>query len=219
MKNIYKCCLLLFSCNVFGDIEISSAGVYIEAGDGEGTLYVENKGDVATIVYAKEESIETKELSGESLIFVSPPISKLEPNQKQLLRIMLKKEDLDVQKIGRLLIQEVPYVKDPNKNQVTFNKSYNIPVLINPKGLVDSFEPWLEIKKETVGGKHYLTNSSRYLVKILPNYKCFNNKESSVAHLGSPYLKPNSRLEIENCEEIIINPITNEGQILEGYKM
>lgn len=202
------------------DIKINTSGVYVSENEGEGIIFVENVGTNPVILYAQEETEETIKISGESLIFVSPPVSRIAPNDKQLLRVLLKVENFDVQKIARMTLQEIPYVSDPSKNQVSFNRSYNIPVLISPKGLVEEFEPWKYIKMEkNDAGEYFIKNYSRYLIKILPSYTCIQNKKETKHNLPSPYLKPRSSMKIESCDALNINPISNEGQIFETYKI
>lgn len=202
------------------DIRLSNSGIYLEMTDKEEVFYIENLSNYPTIVYAKEDEKGTRDLSGQSLVFISPPISKVEPNQKQLIRIITKVNSIDVQKMARVLIQEIPYVQDSKQSQVAFNKAYNIPVLLNPKDLVTDYEPWKKAKKKRNGNVDELINDSRYLIKMMPSYTCIKNNKKNVFDLSSPYLKPKSKLELnKNCDSIIINPITNEGQILDDYEI
>lgn len=210
--------LLLFSSFSFANIEINSVGLFIYEGEREGTLYVTNTGTQEVLVYAKEEAEETLKISGESLFYVSPPISKIKPQGRQLLRVILKKKNLKYQKLGRILIQEVPYISDPNSNTVKFSKSYNIPALAHPTKLIEDFKPWKKAQLVNVDNELILKNDSNYLIKIMPSYQCNISNEIKSFSLESPYLMPNTEVKIhKKCESILVLPVSNEGKILESY--
>lgn len=208
----------LFTSSVLANIELNASGLFMLESEGEGVLYVTNLSENEVLVYAKEELEETMAISGESLYHVSPPVSKLKPYQKQLIRVILKKKDLKSQKLGRILIQEVPYIKDPNANVVSFAKSYNIPALVHPKGLVENYEPWKKAKLVKEGNSYVLINNSNYLIKMLPTFKCKTENGEKLSGLDSPYIMPNTKTTLnDNCNEMAITPVSNEGRLFEEY--
>lgn len=210
---------IMLSMNVHS-IELSSAGLVVEASEGENTIYVTNTTNQEILVYAKEETEETKLISGESLFHVSPPVSKVMPFQKQLIRVILKKKKFETQKLGRVLIQEIPYIQDPNANQVSFAKSYNIPVLVHPEKLVESFKPWENGVLKDSGERSLLVNNSNYLIKLMPTYKCVGNGTEVQESFESSYLMPKAQFKLNRkCSTITVRPVSNEGQILEEYKI
>lgn len=210
--------ILLISNSVFANIEVNSVGLFIYEGDREGTLYVTNTSNQEVLVYAKEEIEETMKISGESLFYVSPPISKIKPQGKQLIRVILKKKNFKSQKLGRILIQEVPYISDPNANIVAFTKSYNLPALAHPNKLIEDFEPWKKAKLTNEKEQLKLINDSNYLIKVMPTYKCKTSNNVTTIGLDSPYIMPYTKININSeCEHISVLPVSNEGKILESY--
>ncbi len=204
----------------YANIELNAAGLFVEESEGEGVLYVTNTSEYDVLVYAKEELEETMEISGESLFYVSPPVSKLGPNQKQLIRVILKKKNLKSQKLGRLLIQEVPYIKDPSANIVSFAKAYNIPALVHPTILVEDYMPWKKAKLMNIDGEMILVNDSNYLIKILPDFSCTSDDGLMQSTLSSPYIMPNTKVKlIDQCKTMDVKPVSNEGKILDEYRI
>lgn len=205
--------LFMLSSNIKADITLNEMGVYIT--EKESSLYVKNNSENPVIVYIKEDVEETIKLSGESLVVISPAISKLESGEVQQIRVIAKKE-YEVQKLSRVLIQEIPYIKDQNQNRVSFSKSYNIPVLISPKKLVEDFSPWLNLEFKN----NEIINESRYLVKMIPIYNCFKNGKLLALNFDSPYINPMTKKVVsKDCEYIEIDPVSNNGKILEKYKL
>ena len=218
MKKILLLLVVFYSTVSFSNIELNSVGIVVMESDGESAIYVTNTSEYEVLVYAKEELDETIKISGESIFFVSPPVSKLRPNEKQLIRVILKKKDITSQKMGRILIQEIPYIKDPNANIVSFAKSYNIPALAHPKKLIEDYEPWKKAKLELIDNQILLVNDSNYLIKMLPVYECVTDNGNIQGSLQSPYLMPNTKIQVGNgCSKIVISPVSNEGKILEKH--
>lgn len=218
MKELLITAILLYSNFSFSSIELNSVGVFVKESDREAVIYVTNVSNNEVLVYAKEDHDETIAISGKSLFYVSPPVSKLAPYEKQLIRVILKEKNLKSQKLARILIQEIPYIENPDSNTLSFVKSYNIPALAHPTNLVEDYFPWKKAVLENKEKKSFIVNDSLYLIKIMPTIKCKNHDHEIFINIDSPYIMPKNKIALnEKCNHIIVHPVSNEGKILEKY--
>lgn len=208
----------LISLNVNAEITLNKTGVFVDAKEGESTLIVTNSGKQSVLLHVEEIKEEAERLSGSSVFVLTPTISNLEPGGRQLIRVIMIDDSLEKQKISRLRIQEIPFSKN-NKNQVMMSQSYNISALAHPKTLEINEKPWVNLKMKD----NEIINETKYVVKILPNVFCLDEKnQKTLAKLSSSYALPNKKIKIiseTNCESLEYKPVSNTGQIMDLQKI
>src|SRR6187402_2816399 len=81
----------------------------------------------------------------EPLLFVTPPVSRVEPGENQLVRFILRDAGpLKTQRLKRVVFEGIPPKNrlEPGRASVAVNIRQNLPVILHPKGLPMNREPW-----------------------------------------------------------------------------
>ena len=139
----------VFSGFILGTSSVMAAGmlpetsvVIVNEEDGEASMNVTNTDDAPALLYTSIENIAE---DTEALLIVTPPITRVEGKQTQLVRFILSPhEPLKTQRLKRVLFEGIPQKSNPNGGgaKLTMTVRQNMPVIIHPKGLAKNREPW-----------------------------------------------------------------------------
>jgi len=135
------------------EFSVNPVRIYIDNNVKSGSLVVQNMGDQVVTIQAsinswsqdneKEQIVPTEDL------VVSPPIFKVQPKSKQVVRIgFLQKPDTVKEGTYRLFLQEVPPPRKPDEQGMGIALRMSLPVFIAPTGGIA--QPALKWKAETV---------------------------------------------------------------------
>ena len=154
---------LLGVCHAAGVMPESSV-VLLDASDGEGTITVKNTENEAVLLYTSIESLPEDK---ENIVFVTPPVARVEPGEKQLVRFILQSAlPVTKQRLKRVTFEGIPQ-NDPNKpSKITMTVRQNLPILINPKGLPEKSDPWELLQWSISDNKLTVKNDSAYVVRL-----------------------------------------------------
>jgi P pilus assembly chaperone PapD len=133
---------------------------------GEASVNVRNSDTRPSLLHVTLQDIAE---DAEPLLFVTPPVSRVEPGANQLVRFILRNaEPLKTQRLKRVLFEGLqPKNKlEPGRATVAVNIRQNLPVILHPKGLAPNREPWKGLTWSIVGGELTVTNDTPYVVRM-----------------------------------------------------
>ena len=124
-----------------GVFSVSPVRMYMAPKDRAIAVTINNEGDDALVMQAdvyvwKQKPGGEDELTLTEDMILSPPIVKLAPHSRQVLRLaMLRARPTTEQLTYRLIVREVPEAKPPEKNlQLQLALAFSLPVFITPPG-------------------------------------------------------------------------------------
>ncbi|WP_182056918.1 molecular chaperone [Pantoea sp. ME81] len=141
----------------------------INPDDKASELWLENRGNATTMMQVRifswlqvggQEQYQTQQQ-----VVASPPMVRLEPGQKQLVRLIKQ----GVPEAGRemsyrVVLDEIPTPRTPGENQagLTFQMRYSVPLFVYGNGVTsDSAKPQLSWQQVDSGGKRWLELTNR----------------------------------------------------------
>jgi P pilus assembly chaperone PapD len=129
---------LLLSAQAQADGMVPNTSVVIvNEADGEASVSVTNTDANLALMHVTLEDIAE---DGESLVFVTPPLARVEAGKTQLVRFILQSEKpLLTQRLKRVIFEGIPQGKAPaeaGQARVGVTVRQNLPVILHPKGLV-----------------------------------------------------------------------------------
>lgn len=105
----------------------------------------------------------------EPLLFVTPPVSRVEPGESQLVRFILRNaKPLTFQRLKRVVFEGIPPKNklEPGRATVAVNIRQNLPVIVHPKGLPMNREPWKGLTWSIANGELTVRNDTPYVVRM-----------------------------------------------------
>lgn len=202
---VWSACTAAIATGVRPDTTILN----ISEQDGEAQMGVQNTENTPMLLNV--EIIEMPE-DGETSIFASPSVSRMEPNGKQVVRFLLEKpkSPLSVQHMKRVSFEGIPgrYEKPGERNQVSMTVRQIIPVVISPAGLKQDNEPWKFLTLKNVSdGKLELANPSPYVVRLSAKAIVLPG-EKALQILTRTYILPGEKISIAYDRAEKKEPIT-----------
>jgi fimbrial chaperone protein len=183
-KNMQQCRLavkFVFLAAVFFSTGLSAAEfsinplrVYLDGKQKSGTIVVENKSDEPLTIQATMNSWAQKNGKDDDIfptndLVVSPPIFKIQPKSRQVVRIgNLKKPDALLEGAYRLYLDEVPRPRKPTDTGVSVSIRSSLPIFIAP--LSGKAKPDIKWKGEAVDDssiKLSFSNSGNAHIQII----------------------------------------------------
>ena len=132
-------------------------------------LWLENRGNASTIMQVRifswlqvggQEQYQTQQQ-----VVASPPMVRLEPGQKQLVRLIKQTPPQAGREMSyRVVLDEIPTPRTPGENQagLNFQMRYSVPLFVYGDGLNrDSAKPDLSWQQVNSGGKRWLELTNR----------------------------------------------------------
>ncbi|KJV50101.1 CsuC protein [Pantoea sp. BL1] len=136
----------------------------INPDDKASELWLENRGNVTTMMQVRifswlqvggQEQYQTQQQ-----VVASPPMVRLEPGQKQLVRLIKQGAPEAGREMSyRVVLDEIPTPRTPGENQagLTFQMRYSVPLFVYGNGITsDSAKPQLSWQQVDSGGKRWL---------------------------------------------------------------
>lgn len=152
-------CLLVNSAYAGGAFSVTPVRIYMTPKDRATAVTLINQGDVPVALQADVNTWIQKADGSDELVptedlILSPPIIKLAPNARQVVRLVsLKPFDSDREVTYRLIVRELPEINEPTGNtiDVPIALALSLPIFITPshakreiscitKGLQPSYE-------------------------------------------------------------------------------
>jgi len=144
--------------------ETSVVIVYEEKG--EAAVNVRNSDTRPSLLHVTLQDIPE---DAEPLLFVAPPVSRVEPGENQLVRFILRNAvPLKTQRLKRVVFEGIPPKNklEPGRATVAVNIRQNLPVIVHPKGLPLKREPWKDLTWSVADGQLTVRNATPYVVRM-----------------------------------------------------
>jgi len=164
--------------------------VIVNEADGEASMNVKNTDATPTLLYTSLQNLPEDK---ETLLVVTPPVARVDPDETQLVRFILQtKEPLKTQRLKRVTFEGIPQKSAEGGVKVTMNVRQNLPVIIHPKNLEMNREPWKLLNWSLRDGDLTVKNDSPYVVRLAQSVALLPNNVE--VDLGRTYLLPGEHI-------------------------
>jgi P pilus assembly chaperone PapD len=141
--------------------------VLIEEALGEASIKVTNTDTVPALLHVSLEAVPEDPAVP---VFVTPPVSRVEAGQSQLVRFIVDPaQPSQVQRLQRVIFEgigDTGAAARPGEVSVGVSVRQNLPVLVHPKGLAKEREPWRLLTWALEADELTLSNESPYVVRL-----------------------------------------------------
>ncbi|MBZ9781430.1 fimbria/pilus periplasmic chaperone [Pseudomonas sp. REP124] len=141
--------------------------VIVNEADGEASVSVTNTDATLALLHVTLEDIPEDK---EPLLFVTPPLARVEPSKSQLVRfIMQSSTPLTTQRLKRVIFEGMPQDRPPAQAghaRVGVTVRQNLPVILHPKGLAPNRTPWTGLAWSLKNDQLSVHNPSPYVVRL-----------------------------------------------------
>src|ERR1700733_1954974 len=133
MRSLAAAALLLCAAvpATAGSIEIAPTTIEIPA-SGNAVVYVTNNGNTPVVAqiqpYDWQQSAQGESLTPSNALEVSPPMSRLVPGQRQIVRLAVPPGSTGTEKSYRILVSELPDPQSPPAQGVRVLLQFSVPV-------------------------------------------------------------------------------------------
>jgi P pilus assembly chaperone PapD len=159
---------LLLGGQVLADGMVPDTSVVIvNEADGEASVSVTNTDATLALLHVTLEDIPEDK---QPLVFVTPPLARVEAGKSQLVRFILQtSEPLKTQRLKRVIFEGMPQDRQPVKAghaQVGVTVRQNLPVILHPKGLAPNRTPWTGLVWSLKNDQISVHNPTPYVVRL-----------------------------------------------------
>lgn len=159
---------LLLSAQAQADGMVPNTSVVIvNEADGEASVSVTNTEAGLALLHVTIEDIPQ---DSEPLVFVTPPLSRVEASKTQLVRFILQSEKpLLTQRLKRVIFEGIPQGKpaaETGQARVGVTVRQNLPLILHPRGLAQNRTPWTDLQWSLRDGQLTVRNDTPYVVRL-----------------------------------------------------
>lgn len=198
--------------------ETSVVIVYEE--QGEATIRVRNTDTQTALLLT---SVNTIQEESDVLLVATPPVSRLEPDETQLVRFILQTtQPLKEQRLQRVIFEGMQPKNTAPGMRLNMNLRQNLPVIIHPKGMVLEREPWTLLQWSVRDQQLHVENPSRYVVRLGQNIELL--PAAGAVRLNNSYVLPGQKFsfpldakQAAATTEVRLSPATVYGYSVATY--
>ncbi|AIG03703.1 fimbrial chaperone protein [Pseudomonas fluorescens] len=188
--------------------------------DGEATINVKNTDPGPALLHSVIENIPQDQ---EPLLIVTPPITRVEAGETQLVRfISTAGVPLKTQRLKRVSFEGIPQSRGPGGTTIGITLRQNLPLILHPKGLARHQAPWELLKWKRQDAGLVVHNDSAYVVRLAPELQLLPGKQ--LAALPRSYVLPGEVLAVEtrsslaDVTSVVLQPATVYGFTVDSYQ-
>lgn len=188
--------------------------------DGEATINIKNTDAGPALLHSVVENI-PEDL--EPLLIVTPPITRVEAGDTQLVRfISTLKTPLKTQRLKRVSFEGIPQARDAGGATIGITLRQNLPLILHPQGLARHHTPWELLKWRRTGAGLAVHNDSAYVVRLAPDVQML--PKGILATLPRAYILPGEVLTakvespLDGVTEVEFQPATVYGFSVDHYR-
>lgn len=141
--------------------------VIVNESDGEASVSVTNTDANMALMHVTLEDIPEDK---ERLVFVTPPLVRVDASKTQLVRFILQTEQpLLTQRLKRVVFEGISQGKpaaEAGHARVGVTVRQNLPVILHPKGLAPNRTPWIDLRWSLKDGQLTVRNDTPYVVRL-----------------------------------------------------
>lgn len=195
--------------------------VIVNEADGEASVSVTNTDAKLALLHVTLENIPEDTASR---LFVTPPLSRVEPAKSQLIRFILQTpEPLKTQHLMRVIFEGMPQGKTAGQAghaRVGVTVRQNLPVILHPKGLAPNRTPWTGLVWSLKNQQLSVHNPTPYVVRMAQELKLLPGDGSAL--LPRTYVLPGETLSVAAslalATTVQLQPATVYGFAVEPYQ-
>lgn len=187
---------------------------------GEATLTIKNTDAVSALLHSVVENV-PEDL--EPLLVVTPPITRVEAGETQLVRfISTLKAPLKTQRLKRVTFEGIPQARAAGGATIGITLRQNLPLILHPRGLPVHHTPWELLKWRRMGDRLTVHNDSAYVVRLTPQVQLL--PQHVQATLPRAYVLPGDTLTVAvqgaltGLTAVEFQPATVYGFSVESYR-
>lgn len=194
MKRLLCACLLAIggivgsSATLANTFKLQSAGIILNEAEGEAIFNVQNTGQAPILLLSTLENLKDDDTADR--ILVSPPVTRIEPGDTQMVRFTLKQgEPLGEERLVKAAFEGVPQGED---NQLRVTVRQEIGFLVQPKRVAVVARPWDDLRWKVEGNELVVSNPGKHIVRLGPQVQV--HPSGDYAQQGQMYVRPGETL-------------------------
>lgn len=195
--------------------------VIIHEAEGEAAVSVTNTDSQLALLHVTLEDIPE---DTESLLVVTPPLSRVEASKSQLVRFILQSQQpLQTQRLKRVIFEGMPQGRpatEAGHARVGVTVRQNLPVIIHPKGLAPNRTPWTGLTWSLNDGTLQVRNDTPYVVRLAQELRLLPGKGRAM--LPRTYVLPGESLSVPvtggAASKVRLQPATVYGFAVAAYE-
>lgn len=187
---------------------------------GEATINIKNTDAAPALLHSVVENV-PEDL--EPLLIVTPPITRVEAGETQLVRfISTLQEPLKTQRLKRVTFEGIPQARVGGGATIGITLRQNLPLILHPRGLPVHHSPWELLKWRRAGERLTVHNDSAYVVRLAPEVQLL--PQGVLATLPRTYVLPGEALtlkvegSLEGVAGVEIHPATIYGFSADSHR-
>ena len=206
--------ILLISHFSHASFQLETMTVILDSEEPRKIFNVKNTGSEPILLSTKVSDLDKQHEIAKNII-ITPPITRIEPDQSQNINFILKDRiEFDDEQILKASFQGIGVAK---VNSTKMPIRQDIAMLIIPKGLTIEREPWKNLEVKQVNNQLILKNNGKQVIRMAPAFSSLpsNNGYS----IGQFYIRPQEEIKVdvkEKLTEIKISPLSRYGFKLAG---
>ncbi|HHE4881639.1 TPA: fimbria/pilus chaperone family protein [Proteus mirabilis] len=206
--------ILLISHFSHASFQLETMTVILDSEEPRKIFNVKNTGSEPILLSTKVSDLDKQHEIAKNII-ITPPITRIEPDQSQNINFILKDGIVfDDEQILKASFQGIGVAK---VNSTKMPIRQDIAMLIIPKGLTIEREPWKNLEVKQVNNQLILKNNGKQVIRMAPAFSSLpsNNGYS----IGQFYIRPQEEIKVdvkEKLTEIKISPLSRYGFKLAG---
>ncbi|MGY2362927.1 fimbria/pilus chaperone family protein [Pseudomonas azotoformans] len=195
--------------------------VIVNEADGEASVSVTNTDAKLALLHVTLENIPEDTASR---LFVTPPLSRVEPSKSQLIRFILQPpEPLQTQHLMRVIFEGMPQGRAAGQAghaRVGVTVRQNLPVILHPKGLAPNRTPWTGLVWGLKNQQLSVNNPTPYVVRLAQELTLLPGKGTAL--LPRTYVLPGETLSVAasqaQASTVQLQPATVYGFAVAPYQ-
>ncbi|WP_338479702.1 fimbria/pilus chaperone family protein [Pseudomonas trivialis] len=195
--------------------------VIVNEADGEASVSVTNTDSKLALLHVTLEDIPEDTAA---LLFVTPPLTRVEPSKSQLIRFILQTSTpLTTQRLKRVIFEGMPQGRpaaEAGHARVGVTVRQNLPVILHPKGLAPNRTPWTGLTWRLQNAQLSVHNPTPYVVRLAQELKLLPGDGSAL--LPRTYVLPGETLSVTASQAaastVQLQPATVYGFAVEPYQ-
>ncbi|WP_300630950.1 fimbria/pilus chaperone family protein [Pseudomonas sp.] len=169
--------------------------VIVHEAEGEASVSVTNTDGKLALLHVTLQDIPE---DTEPLLFVTPPLARVEPSKSQLIRFILQSpKPLVTQRLKRVVFEGLPQRRPSSQAghaQVGVTVRQNLPVIVHPKGLAMNRTPWTGLAWRLKNNQLSVHNPTPYVVRLAQELQLLPGTGSAL--LPRTYVLPGETLTV-----------------------
>lgn len=195
--------------------------VIVNEADGEASVSVTNTDSKLALLHVTLEDIPEDPAP---LLFVTPPLTRVEPSKSQLIRFILQSPTpLTTQRLKRVIFEGMPQGRAAGQAghaRVGVTVRQNLPVILHPKGLAPNRMPWTGLTWSLKNQQLSVHNPTPYVVRLAQELKLLPGNGSAL--LPRTYVLPGETLSVAasqaQASTVQLQPATVYGFAVDPYQ-